>query len=113
MKYIRTFENINENKPQIGNYVILKNFSPVFRELRSFLENNIGEIISIITMNKIDEIEVEYNNVPENLQSHFISTDAQNRGIKNIRKTSISAVIHHSKNKEELEQIILNNKFNI
>ena len=115
MKYIRTFEN-NKSQIQIGDYVILTNFAiqdTVFEELRSFLENNIGKIINLITIHKKDGVEVEYDNVPENLEHFFVSLDVFNRGIKNIRRTFMTAIIHHSKNKEELEQIILNNKFNI
>ena len=71
-----------------------------------FVQNNIGQIIGCNNYN--NNYTVAYYNIPENIKIWF---DTYNYIMAiNINDTNIK---YYSKNKEELELILLNNKYNI
>jgi len=106
MKYLKKFEKI-ENKPQVGDYVIMNTGDD---EIRNFLSTNIGEITAIDNMTTI--ITVRYMNVPKkytlsynfykNMKQKFIQDEW-------LRDFSIKLIAHHSKNIKDLEEIIIVN----
>lgn len=96
------YENINA---QIGDYVIIDPYTHP-KEVENWILNNIGQIIDI---ENYDTYIVKYENIPTGWEDHFSYNDEQ----KNIRKTQKSGIKHISKNKEELELIISQNKYNL
>lgn len=106
MKYIKTYEEINIDKPQIGDYVILdKTFDA------EFCSNNIGQIIKADPEVSVYFSElygdhdyiVKYENMPKEPEE-FI-------GDKTF--TSFEWILYWSKNKEELEAILASSKYNL
>ena len=120
MKYIQTFEKVGEKltkaqkKLQDGDYVIISTYNDIFPRLKSFLENNIGEVVNIRKQPIVPSsstVMVKYYNIPKDLLNHF-NVDNDDDTLF-YRSTQITNVMYRSKNKKVLEQIILNNKFNI
>jgi len=106
MKHIKTFEKLNQKKPQVGDYVICQDEED---DLISFMNNNIGKIIDISHNDKIP-FDIEYENIPSNIQNYF----GFNNNIKNNNRVmSREEILYWSKNKEDLKQIILQRKYNI
>ena len=101
MKYIKTQEEINTDKsPKVGDYVIMK--SSVTQSLRYFIEKNIGEITQIDYGDGF--LIVKYSNIPEAIQEYMPY---------NSRSSTIRLIKHWSSNKEDLEVILSQNKYNL
>lgn len=75
MKHLKAYEKLNNNIPQIGDYVLCDphDMSALFgtntqkKSLKHFIENNVG----IITKITPEEITVEYHNIPYTIQDNF------------------------------------------
>jgi len=115
MKYIKTYENINEDAPQVDDYVICEEYSDE-RELDIFLANNIGKIVDIEKNTYFAGIKdiiywVKYDsNIGEELETSFNFGKYME---KNTRPFDKKEIKYWSKNKEELEHIISANKYNL
>ena len=79
MKYIKTFEKVGEKLTkaqknlQEGDYVILSTYN-IFPRLKTFLENNIGEVVNIKKQPIVassSTVIVKYYNIPKDLLNHF------------------------------------------
>jgi hypothetical protein len=90
MKYLKTFENVNE--PEVGYFVIGDHIN--FTWAKNIIKSNIGEIIKIDN----NSGEIPYN----------VSYDNDN-----IFKLYDNEILHFSKNKEDLEIYIQVNKYNL
>lgn len=117
MRYIKTYENINE--PQVGDYVI--GYSLYFSDkTNNFLKNNIGKIIdSENNAYNNPEYRVQYEDVPDNVVDSvdfytFVPYEG-NRFAKRVYFVKLvkSEINHFSKNKEDLEPYINANKYNL
>jgi len=106
MKYLKTFESIDE--PKEGDYIIAKlpNHLAYKDTAEIFCHNNIGQIIGII-YNNIDKpiYKVKYENVPAGLKISNL-----NNNIRGFFKKDFEL---WSKDKEELEAMIAAKKYNI
>ena len=133
MKYIKRFEAINKNIPQVGDYVILQLDENYNNIMRDFFNNNIGQIrkimqnmeffkYSVPLKNKMkqsyikdSEYEIEYENMPKDINITInlsdIPFDYSNtiKGI-NVHKDYIQ---YFSPNKEELKMFLSANKYNL
>jgi len=114
MRYIKKFEKLNEYRPmKVDDYVICENEAYHKREipLIEFINNNIGRIKKI-GGHKINNIFypsnylVEYFNIPEELENYFIEGGYCIRMIE-------SQIKWWSENKEDLEDIIMTQKYNL
>ena len=113
MKYIKTFENI-EDEPKVGDYVIINRISN--------LSDKIGEIVDIIDIKKDWKIDwkdllfqIKYINVPKAILQR-ISNFANYRIIKGstvIVELSGRSISEWSTDREYLEVIISAKKYNI
>ena len=112
IKNFKLFEN-NENKPQIGDYVVLNykdnyRFSPGFRRniqynINDFLNGCIGKICLIIEQNKVG---VSYEKIPNNLLDFFYKNNYYTIAyLEEIEK--------YSSSKEELELYLQAKKYNL
>lgn len=94
MKYIKKFETVNQDKPQIGDYVILDIDKTPYRNLSNEILNRIDKLnnsICLITgMN--------------NTKSYRISEQWA---------ATITDIKYWSKYKEDLEPLLQANKYNI
>lgn len=99
MKYIKEFEKINSNKPQVGDYVICSGEYYVMcagkynnKDIENSIKNNIG------TLKVIDDWRyvIKYKN---HWYDEYLCT--------------LDDILYWSKDKEELGQILTANKFNI
>lgn len=116
MKYIKAFENTNL---QIGDYVICdESGTGTSDEIIDFLKNNIGQFIRFREDNDSYFSPeciylVQYKDVPDDI----IEEDFDHGGLywkdENSRLMKRSEIKYWSKNKEDINQFILNNKFNI
>jgi len=111
MKHLKYYKHSTEDKhtksPQINDYVICTDdtfsdkTSPTGIALDEFLKNNIGIVIKPYKQT----YEVRYNYIPNNVKNYF--------SMNNIRSFYPKEILYFSDDKEKLEQIILNNKYNL
>jgi hypothetical protein len=108
MKKFEEFVFIGKGDPNINDYVICepkfivdscKIFNVSQTDVENFLKNNIGRIIDITSAHYY---KIQYNNIPNNIQNFFKYFEVKR-----------NEIIKHSKNKEDLEIIIMSKKYNI
>jgi len=112
MKHIKTFESVNDDKPQVGDWVICKES---FDEgtLCDFISNNIGKFIRYRRSD--DHVApsythiIQYENIPTELLYGFKNAENQN----NCRGMKIYEILKWSKDKEDLELQIKTQKYNL
>jgi hypothetical protein len=114
MKYIKLFEDINQDEPQIGDYVIAElkhNEYPAL--IRSFINNNIGMYIHN-DRSDVLPILVKYVNIPENVDDDEYCFNDYNKNTQTgtwyFNKEQLK---YWSKNKEDLEIMISQMKYNL
>jgi len=122
MKYIKTFENIDNDEPEAGDYVlinigkyeniikIIPNMSERTLKYINFINDNIG-IIRYKTINKTNEekeITVEYENVPKDIESYF----DLNYNLC-YRSFDYSKIIDFASTKQQLKLKLTANKYNL
>lgn len=111
MKINRFNENINENEPEKGDYILCNiNIDvPIF----NFINNTISKLYDKYIWNNLQRVYIiQYDNVPNDIKDQF---SKHNRNDKSFYTFDIAkcAIKNWSKNKEELEMILKSNKFNI
>ena len=95
MKYIKTFEQISEYKPEIGDYVILDT-SPG-TGIPEIYGTNVGKITNLLTSDKhATLVWIEYDD-----------------NIEPIKYYHYSWIKYMSKDKEELESMLAAKKYNL
>jgi len=98
----KIFESLNDNSPQVGDYVICHEGTMLQEyELCDFLKSNIGQIINISGFLNAN-YRVKYKKRPAGSPAFYFYTF---ENIRNIRNFDISEIKHWSKNKEDLEPI--------
>ena len=109
---------LHSNKePQIGDYIIY-NDNSIFthKPMKQFMLNNIGQIISDQSL--AYDFVARYQNIPKELKHDFsfkmhdFNFKMKNYG-DNCRGVNIENIEAFSPNKEELEQELLNKKYNL
>lgn len=104
MKYIKKFENL-ENKLEIGDYVLCEEKLDHEYTTDIIMENFSSTHIGKYVANKDDNIcLIEYKKIPDIIKDYF---DGNNRQIL------IEEIKYFSKNKKELELILVTNKYNL
>jgi hypothetical protein len=101
MKYIKQYEN--NTKPQIGDYVIVKD-SMADISLAIFFSENIGRIVN----NEYQELYpflVQFENIPYDFKIEFHGGGT--------RQFDEDEIIEFSSNKKDLELILTANKYNL
>ena len=102
----KIYEEINLNEPEIGDYVIAK-FSRADDDhpLNLFVTKNIGLITDKTYYQQRIQYTVKFDDIPKEL--YFYSTNHST--LRFYRQDLLQC----SKNKEDLEKILIANKFNI
>lgn len=129
MKYLKYFENIKDD-PQVDDYVLINidistSILDKKHEIMKFVNNTIGQI-SKIREDSVDywghkdkgDVMVVYDNVPKEIKSWFTFRrydNEQNPKYNGLycRTFDTDKIVAFNKDKDKLEQIITNNKFNI
>jgi len=104
MNHLKLYEEINDesSEPKVGDYVITKYMSADDdHEANLFVTKNIGQLYKI----EKDKYTVKYENIPSMLH-YYTSADS----FLNFKRRDIQK---WSENKQDLETILLANKFNI
>lgn len=113
MKHIKSYENINDDNPQIGDYVICEEQNAMinYSKLNNFFKNNPGKIKNI-TDHDINNYVIEFYNVPKDL---YISYFDIVQGEENLytRPMSRNELIVFSKNIKDLEFKLSAKKYNL
>jgi len=112
----KLYEN-ERNAPEIGDYVLCKNWTPSFsrpkefietdNEINRFLNNNIGKIVKVRIINVDHNLKayyIEYENIPDSIKKYFDHNEYM------LDKENI---LFYSKNKESVIIQIQANKFGI
>jgi hypothetical protein len=100
----------DKNEPQKGDYVIcyrrlaINEDDPLYK-IDQFTSNNVGKIIKIKKSLGVKWYYVRYDNIPKALKDDTFLTDLNGMSRRNIWDWS--------KDKEELEQKLIINKYNI
>ena len=121
MKYIKSFESI-ENNPQLGDYVICKEYVPYVTyitrqtekdDLDNFINNGIGRFIKIGSGDYCYII--KYDNIPEDLLNNFRyrdTTDITFNG-NGCRAMKRDEIIEFANTKNELKIKSTASKYNL
>ena len=108
MKVRKFNENINENEPEIGDYVICHSDESGEKSLNEFTSVNIGIIIDKTSKDMINyPYSIKYDDLPSKLSSYTNNNDYNTIPFKK------EEILYFSKNKEDLELILNTKKFNI
>lgn len=118
MKYIKTYEELDQDQPKIGDYVICNEITGNNQlnddefMIKSFISKNIGQIVDFRTKDNIssqyDTVEnkysifVQYEDLPDEIYDDF----DYHTNIDYCRIFNINEIIHWSENKDELEEIL-------
>ena len=111
MKHIKEFEKIQED-PIIGDFVICVEDQP--GKINDFISSNAGCLYDIT--NEIGDAYkyiISYTNIPIHLINECGTIPENNGKIIRIRRMSRREIKDFSRNKKELEQRVLNSKFNL
>lgn len=104
MKYIKKFENLNI-EPEVGDYIIA-NSKYASSKLQKFFLTNIGEIINI-SMGEGNKLLYNTDYDPDMVESADVILDY------NSWFFTTDEILHISKNKEDLEEILASKKYNL
>lgn len=126
MKHLKTYENaINNKKYEIGDYMLINipyDYSGN-QEYTDFINNNIGKLIKIwsIEAHRVGEkgdekglvyyIELKYTNIPKNLKYMFLDTDDEEKDC--MKRTTDKYLVDFSSKKEDIEALLVANKYNL
>ena len=111
MKYIKTYETLNEGTPEIGDYVIIRMWTHLNGELMNFINNNIGQIAYKSSLG--NELTIKYDNVPGKLQTHFVFPGSLSKDKRLSRTFHKNEILYFSKDKTELEFELKVSKYNL
>lgn len=120
MKYLKTFEDL-QNKPEVGDYVIINVSPSADNNVREYIDNTIG-VIHTIQDDRVDmwnnvitgNIIVKYINVPNEIRSWFHYEGTRKKyGRKYFRSFDTQQIYAFSKSKEELELMLQTKNYNL
>lgn len=121
MKYIKQFESLNKEKPEIGDYIqVIINGDDdesdiIFSKFINFVNNNIGKIISINNRFINDnEVRIKYDAVPIEIKTWLDHTE--DNSIREYSKIfNLNAVDDYiiGKTQEEVRIKMQSNKYNL
>jgi len=108
MKIERFNEKFNVGTPEKGDYVICNSVSSSETSLNDFICYNVGIILDIRTKEIVKyPYMIKYEDLPEYLVNYSKNYDYNTIPFKE------DEILYWSKNKEELENILFTNKFNL
>jgi len=105
----RIYEKMNVNDPEVGDYVIAES-NDFLTDLNEFTKNRIGKLYNIFKPLYADDLSytIIYDNIPKELDFYkfkIYDEEAISLNIEDIK--------YWSKNKEDLEKVLMTNKYNI
>ena len=123
MKYIKQYEELNLDEPEIGDYVVALDNDEDNTELNYFTSNNVGQISGIEYVEEprsrqiYDEPKmvpmyvIRFDNITDDIK-RFFNWHITDTNIKTDRRGFyISEILYHSKNKEAVITYIKASKY--
>jgi len=110
----KIFESVNDDKPTVGDYVIINENSDTYStEALKFINNSIGYIWKS-PVNSSNYLLVKYNDIPKDVMFYFGYSD-YSEGLKIANSILIFSekVKYWSKDKEDLIPLLQANKYNL
>jgi hypothetical protein len=120
MRYLKTYEYeiSDSHKPKVGDYVVCFDSSIINRDCREFLRNNIGQIVKIYPNKSFPDTTIQHIVRYDNLPKRYKDNPEEDHGIPLLRRFSYfdeygsrsftnNEIIHFSKDKKVLEDIII------
>ena len=108
----KIFEEINDGKPQVGDYVICEEENFNKNPVKKYVNENIGKIIKIHSPNSIlwflIEYDIDFITCGFDIDKFQLEEDPI--GCRNMNRDEIK---YWSKDKEELESILSAKKYNL
>jgi len=110
----KIYEKINDHKLEVGDYVLCNDTVPS-EDIRNFISNNIGVCVNDFNVeNSNDEFKseyyeytIQYKDIPEKLKIwRWFSIGGE-------RTMYGEEIIYWSKNREDLEEILMSKKYNL
>ena len=116
MKHLKLYElytlQDQPRDPSIGDYVLIRS-TCAKKDIVDYVAENIGQISDIRKENNFDKhITVLYDNLPEYLKK-YDTFEYSEKYKKFGRSFAISQITNISNNKENLEKILIQNKYNL
>ena len=105
----KIYEEINLNEPEVGDYIIAES-NDFLTDINEFTKNRIGILYNIFKPLYADDLSytIIYDNIPKELDFYVFKV-YDDEAISMNRED----IKYWSKNKEDLEKILIANKFNI
>jgi len=104
------------NQPKIGDYAICEEQNEdEDQEIRKFISNNIGQLMHIDhpTQGGKTRYYIKYENIPTNIKDNYFNFENVPENCEDCRFMYRPEILIYSPDKENIEQYILNNKFNL
>lgn len=113
---IMRIKRFKEGDPKVGDYVICEEMiftGKEFNEICEFISNNIGKVIEINEIIRINKkfifYTILYEEIPNNLKS-FAHFNGKNI---NLRQMTRKEIIKFSKDRTELEEYLMAKKYGL
>lgn len=84
----------------------------LYKNLKSFIENNIGKVAYVMKNHWESTLTVEYENVPDDIKAAFNSNKYKTT-IKYWYIFEIKDIVDYNKSEKELQYILQANKYNL
>ena len=102
MRHIKNFESVNQDKPEIDDYVIC-NIVGGDTEIDDYINSNIGKYIEFVRDNMTFPCRIQYDEMSYELEEYA----------GKILNVDLDEIKYWSKNKEELEYLVASKKYNL
>ena len=113
---IMRIKRFKEGDPRVGDYVICEEMiftGKEFNEICEFISNNIGQVIEINEIKRINKkfifYTILYEEIPNNLKS-FAHFNGKNINLRQMKREEI---IKFSKDRNELEEYLTAKKYGL
>jgi len=105
----KIYEKLNVNEPEVGDYVIVQS-NDFLVDINEFTKNRIGKLYNIFKPLYADDLSytIIYDDIPKELDFYKFKIDDEEA--ISMNKEDIR---YWSKYKEDLEKILMTNKFNL
>jgi len=109
----KLYENLAD--PKVNDYVICCESDPLGRYpmLDKFLRSSIGVIVTIGNSTDDYPYTVHYENIPECIEQYFSKTIPRQSITSNTRNFNVKEILSISENRNDLEKILTQQRFDL
>jgi hypothetical protein len=111
MRYIKSYEELN-NEPQIGDYVYCYLEDHTVNDFLNFINSSIGKLIDVrYNYDNTSSYAIMYENIPKNIKFWFDNNIFSFEN--NMEEPGLASIKFWAKNKEDLEDMLAADKYNL